>query len=249
MVASKSISAAKIRTNVHEMILDSGKRIKYVAPRNIAMSKDALTIMRPVERSLLGDHTTDDWEGVQDFCQAMDDMIEVEMDRELFLGKKVLEIGFCTGLPSAFALQRGAKEVEIYCDSQAALECYIKPTLRRNNVRPEKYKIVSALHLSSIDASLNGYDVILAPEIIRNTEENLEVFHSIFERVLKDGGIILLMGRTYYNDYDGNIPSFMDFVKSKGQFDAIIRWTSQNQKKEQQEVAPRKMIQITRCIR
>lgn len=130
MVANKSISAAKIRTNVHEMILDSGKRVKYVAPRNIAMPKDALTIMRPVERSLLGikekiviilskflgDHTTDDWEGVQDFCQAMDDMIEVEMDRELFLGKKVLEIGFCTGLPSAFALQRGAKEVEIYCD-------------------------------------------------------------------------------------------------------------------------------------
>uniref|UniRef100_A0A914CAP3 Uncharacterized protein n=1 Tax=Acrobeloides nanus TaxID=290746 RepID=A0A914CAP3_9BILA len=91
---------------------------------------------------------------------------------------------------------------------------------------------------------INRYDVIIAPELISNTGENLELFHSIFERVLKDGGIILLMGRNYYNDYEGNIPSFMDFVKSKGQFDAFIRWTSQKQ-----DIAPRKMIQLTHCIR
>uniref|UniRef100_A0A914C934 Uncharacterized protein n=1 Tax=Acrobeloides nanus TaxID=290746 RepID=A0A914C934_9BILA len=190
MVVSKSMAAAKIRTNVHEFTLDSGKKIKFVAPRNVVLSKDIVPIMRPAEGPSLDGHSSDDWEGVQDCCQAMDDMIEIEMEHGLFEDKKVLEIGFCTGLPSVFAFQCGAKEVGIYCDSQAALECYIKPTLRRNNVSQEMYKIVSALQLSSIDASSNGYDVIIAPELISNTGENLVLFHSIFERVLKDGGII-----------------------------------------------------------
>ena len=54
MVVSKSMAAAKIRTNVHEFTLDSGKKIKFVAPRNVVLSKDIVPIMRPAEGPSLG---------------------------------------------------------------------------------------------------------------------------------------------------------------------------------------------------
>lgn len=65
--------------------------------------------------SVLDNQHSDEWDGVHEYCQALDHLIEVEMDQELFEGKRVLEIGFCTGLPSIFALDHGANSATVYC--------------------------------------------------------------------------------------------------------------------------------------
>jgi len=32
------------------------------------------------------------WEGVMDFCQALDNAVEIEQEKEMFIGKRVLEV-------------------------------------------------------------------------------------------------------------------------------------------------------------
>ena len=53
----------------------------------------------------------------------------------------------------------------------------------------------------------------------------------------------LLSGRTYYTNCDGNLPAFLNLIKQKGRFDAIIRWSL-----PYRDLAPRKFVQLTRKI-
>lgn len=41
---------------------------------------------------LLDNLHSDEWEGVHDFCQVLDNAIEFEIETELFEGKRVLEV-------------------------------------------------------------------------------------------------------------------------------------------------------------
>lgn len=49
----------------------------------------------------------------------------------------------------------------------------------------------------------------------------------------------LLAAKLYYFGVGGSVPTFLDFVKSRGKFDSIDRWTSKTE-------VPRKVIQLTR---
>lgn len=49
----------------------------------------------------------------------------------------------------------------------------------------------------------------------------------------------LIAAKLYYFGVGGNVPSFIEFVKSKGKFNSLILWTSDS-------TVPRKVIQLTR---
>jgi hypothetical protein len=52
------------------------------------------------------------------------------------------QLGFVTGLPSVLAATHGAQAVHMHSwdDSAGQLECYVKPTLRRNSVSAGRCK-------------------------------------------------------------------------------------------------------------
>lgn len=178
-------------------------------------------------------------------CQALDDMMEIDKDTELLADKSILEIGYTTGLPSVLALASGAADVTIHSWTSSMNDFYVKPTMRRNNVPRSRCK-TSASAVKSCLQSLRGktYDVILAPELLATDEEEFAELHDVLVELLKPEGIVLILSRTYYAQCSGSLQAFLDLCKQKNQFDAHIRWNS-----TKSDLAPRKMIQLTRMIR
>ncbi|KHN85653.1 Cyclin-dependent kinase 16 [Toxocara canis] len=56
--------------------------------------------------------------------------------------------------------------------------------------------------------------------------------------------LLLLTARMYYFNCEGNLPVFLDLIKSRGKFEVYTRWTS-----SKNDVVQRKVIQLTRTIR
>ncbi|CAB3405569.1 unnamed protein product [Caenorhabditis bovis] len=83
----------------------------------------------------------EDWEGVNSLCQAIDQIVEIEMESDFFYGKSVLEIGFSTGLPSVYAFESDANEVALHTFTKTAMEVFCKPTLKRNNIPNNQTKL------------------------------------------------------------------------------------------------------------
>uniref|UniRef100_A0A914CVU9 Uncharacterized protein n=1 Tax=Acrobeloides nanus TaxID=290746 RepID=A0A914CVU9_9BILA len=124
------------------------------------------------------------------------------------------------------------------------LECFIKPTLIRNDIAINQLNFTSGHLKNALDEhSQNRYNVVLAPELLHNKKEKYEELHDFIDMVLSDDGIVLLSGRTYYTNCDGNLPAFLNLIKQKGRFDAIIRWSL-----PYRDLAPRKFVQLTRKI-
>jgi predicted nicotinamide N-methyase len=170
-------------------------------------------------------------------------MIVIEKDVELLLGKCILEIGFTTGLPSMLALDAGANEVTLHSWDQQSMATYVKGTVRRNAIPKSLVKFTTG-ELETCMNSLKGkkFDVILCPELINTNEESFPLIHQILDNALAEHGVILLSGRSFYDNVSGSISAFIDYLKSNGTFDAFIRWTS-----SRNEANPRKLLQITRC--
>ncbi|KAH7731398.1 Protein F22B7.9 [Aphelenchoides avenae] len=232
MVVTKNLKVEGDLSPINrELRLGSGRAIRYVAPLklNVCTQPSASDvdqyIVPPRKRSSSDTEQTDDWDGVVELCQAIDDAMEIDNDTELLADKRVLEMGFCTGLPSIFALDSGATDVALHCWSSAALELYVKPTLQRNNVRRNRYKLSSG-DLSSCKRAIGGqkFDIILAPELINADESEFDALHDILDHALADNGIVL--------------------VKLRACFDAHVRWVS-----PKPDLAPRKVVQLTRIIR
>jgi len=195
--------------------------------------------------SLTRSKKVDKWDGANDLCQFTDNCIEIEKDVEMFEGKRVLEIGFCTGLPSVFAFENGASSVTLHCLDPTSLSSFVKPTLGRNNVPRNRSKFSSG-DLEGCRRALNGqkFDVILAAELINTEESEFEAIHELLDSALAPNGIVLFSSRPYYSHCSGSLPTFLDLVKVKGVFDADIRWTS-----SKSDSAPRKVVQLNRSIR
>uniref|UniRef100_A0A0R3RMX8 Endonuclease/exonuclease/phosphatase n=1 Tax=Elaeophora elaphi TaxID=1147741 RepID=A0A0R3RMX8_9BILA len=87
-------------------------------------------------------------------------------------------------------------------------------------------------------ATLKGFDVVLTSETIYN-EEHYGVLHDLFDVVLPSDGLVLLAAKMFYFGVGGNIPSFLEYVKTRGVFDTYICWSSECN-------VPRKIIQLTR---
>jgi len=225
-----------------EMVLDSGRKIFYVAPLWCNAIENESGLGLPGKN---GNEESDKWEGVGDLCRHLDNAIEVEHDSKLFKGKRVLELGFCTGLPSAFAIANGASSVTIHCPDQSTLDFYVKPTLTRSRVPRSRCKFILG-NFENFKRSLSAqkFDIILAPELTNTDKEEFEAVHSVLDAALSDDGIIILSSRTYYPECTGCLQTFLELLKLKGTFDSHLRAVI-----DPSEVAPRKIIQINRTIR
>ncbi|TKR64761.1 hypothetical protein L596_025246 [Steinernema carpocapsae] len=235
-----------------ELMLESGKQIYYVAPlnanpvRNMSNFVNENTYSNPTKRKgSCHDDSDEEWHGVNALCQAIDNAITIDMEKDMFFGKSVLELGFCTGLPSLFAWDNGASEVALHCYSKADLDLYVKPTMRRNNIPLNRCKFSSG-DLAACKRALGGkkFDVVLASELINTNESDFKAIHEIIELALADDGICLMSAKAYYPGVNGNLPSFLDLVKVRGRFDVFYRWQA-----PKTEIIPRKVVQFTRTIR
>jgi hypothetical protein len=252
MVVTKSLKQNALAMAHQDLRLDSGRSVRYVAPAKgcvcpqVSLSDVEQYIIPPRKRSSTTeiDHS-EEWEGVAELCQALDNIMEIEKDKELLADKRILEIGFSTALPSILALDTGATDIAIHCWNPSMLELYVKPTLQRNNVRRNRYKLSSG-DLTSCKRAIGGqkFDVILAPELTNTEESDFEALHDILDKALAADGLILMSAKPYYEKISGNLPAFLDLVKLRGSFDAHVRWTS-----TKLDLAPRKVIQMTRTIR
>ncbi|KAI1721116.1 lysine methyltransferase domain-containing protein [Ditylenchus destructor] len=256
MVLIESMKMSQEAATNCEMPMDSGRRIHYVAPRKYSQlltgkqEGDSCDFLMPanVQRKLSTNGSSeevDKWEGVNDLCQMCDNCIEIERDIQMFEGKRVLEIGFCTGLPSVFAFEHGASSVTLHCTDASTLEEFVKPTIRRNNVPRSRSKFSSG-DWESCKRALSGqkFDVILAPELLNAEENEFEQIHAILDVALAPNGIVLFSARPYYSHCSGSLPVFLDLVKMKACFDADARWMS-----TKSESAPRNVVQLTRSMR
>uniref|UniRef100_A0A915CQC3 Uncharacterized protein n=1 Tax=Ditylenchus dipsaci TaxID=166011 RepID=A0A915CQC3_9BILA len=241
LIESLKITGQQAATNCN-LSMDSGRRICYVAPRKYSalLSSDSENIDTGLglTRKLSGSNGN----GGALMRQTSG---KIEKNVEMFEGKRVLEIGFCTGLHSVFAFANGASSVTLHSLDATTLNSFVKPTLRRNNVPRNRSKFSSG-DLESFKMVLNNqkFDVILAAELISTDESEFEAIHDMLNAALAPNGIVLFSARPYYDHCSGSLPTFLDLVKMKGCFDADIRWTS-----TKTDVAPRKVVQLNRSIR
>lgn len=237
-----------------ELMLESGRCIYYVAPPDVNLTKEIYSESDAIDAeptravrknsSYTTNDPTDDWEGVNALCSALDKTLELE-SAEILDGKNVLEIGFCTGLPSVFALANGASNVTLHCADKEMLDYYVIPTLARNKVKHSQRKLISG-GLDNLKKSIKEkqFDMVLAPEYINTERADFEELHDFIDYALAPDGICFLTSRMYYFNCDGNLPEFLDLIKSKGKFEPYIRWTS-----SKSDVVQRKVVQLTRSMR
>jgi len=238
-----------------DLRVESGRLIRYLAapganPRTEtrAWGGDAdeeNSLMPTRKKHSLMDAQMDDWEGVNALCQYLDTTIDVELEHDLFDGKRVLEIGFTTGLPSVFALDNGATEVTLHCHSKADLECFVKPTLlERNGVNARLCKFSTGT-VADCRRALRGkkFDVILTPELLNRSIEDFEELHALIDESLEADGICVLTSRMHYPSVDGNLPAFLSLITARRCFDCIVRWES-----PRSDVVRRKLVMLTRRI-
>uniref|UniRef100_A0AC34QC19 Uncharacterized protein n=1 Tax=Panagrolaimus sp. JU765 TaxID=591449 RepID=A0AC34QC19_9BILA len=248
VVKTAAPSEAIASTN-SELHMVSGQVIRYVAPVPLDSENNNdhqhVVMLAQEKRLLFGDinDELDKWIGVSEMCQAIDHLVEIDMETDLFKGKNVLEVGFTSGLPSVYAMEHGAKNATIYSSNATLLDAYAKPTMRRNNIRNNVEFVTGEIEDLKTMLTNTKYDIILAPELVNTKSEYFEEIHDMLETVLSDNGMIFFSGRTHYNTCDGNMQSMLDIIKSKNRFDAIDRSPML-----QNHTAPRKIFQLMRKI-
>lgn len=175
------------------------------------------------------------WEGAIDLCEYIDKVLEPQILRD----KKILEVGCGAGLPSILALQKGAKEVVLQDYNDVVVSCFTKDNFTINNVNLENCRFYGC-DWATLQQKIDGqkFEVVLTSETIYN-EEHYEILHKLFDVVLPADGLILLAAKMFYFGVGGNIPSFLEYVKTRGIFDTYICWSSESD-------VPRKIIQLTR---
>ncbi|KJH46137.1 hypothetical protein DICVIV_07785 [Dictyocaulus viviparus] len=253
-----------------ELKLESGRFIRYVAPKDANPRKEMLCQqtfgeMRISRRRKSSGHDAIDqmvcWEGVNSLCHVLDAIIEIDKETDFFEGKSVLEIGFATGLPSVFAYENGANEVTLHSPSKSSLDLYCIPTLRRNAIPENKCKFSSG-DLSQMRKAIGGkkaqllyflnillrlffnilrFDVILAAELLNRSEDEFDKVLQILDEALSHDGVCFLSTPTHYFSVDSNLVSFIDRMKMHRKFDGIERWSS-----PRTDVVQSKVIQLTR---
>jgi hypothetical protein len=227
-----------------ELRLNSARTLKFLAPINLEFSANSDTDQYVIRKRSYSNQAQDNenWEGIREFVQAIDDLIVIDKDTELFIGKSCLELGFTTGLPSLLAFGSGANDVTLHSWSSTGPSENVKLTISKRI--PKNLFKFSNGNLETCLRSLGGkkFDIILAPELIDADEQDFDTIIDILDAALSPHGLVLLSGRTFYAQSTGSIQGFLDQIKQRGIFDAFIRWESPNVA----DVAPRKVIQMTR---
>uniref|UniRef100_A0AC35G1H5 Uncharacterized protein n=1 Tax=Panagrolaimus sp. PS1159 TaxID=55785 RepID=A0AC35G1H5_9BILA len=230
----------------NELCMESGN-ILFTAPLTLDSSKinecQQLVLLAREKRLLFGDSNKEieKWNGVNDFCQTLDNIVEIQKETKLFEGKRMLEIGFTTALPSIYALQHGAKDITVVIPTEEALKTHIESTFFQNNANERVTYIIGDVDDLTRKVGGEKFDIILAPEIVYTKQRHFEKIHNAFEFLLASDGLILMSGRTHYHNCDGNMSSMIDLIKRKNHFD-IMDQTSRSHSRY--ETAPRKIVQI-----
>lgn len=121
MVLIKTAACTENTPVSNELCMES-KNIPFVAPVTFNSTQinehQQVVLLAQEKRLLFGDlnEEMDKWAGASDFCQTLDNIVEVESETDFFEGKRVLEVGFCTGLPSIYALEHGATSATLVYD-------------------------------------------------------------------------------------------------------------------------------------
>jgi len=231
----------------NELCMESGN-IPFVAPVTLTNAKvnehQQVVLLAQEKRLLFGDlnEEMDKWSGASDFCSAIDNIVEIENETDLFEGKRILEVGFCTGLATIYALEHGAIDATLVYPTEEAFETYIKPTMSQNKVNGKVDYIIGDVDNLKDKIGSEKFDIILAPELVLTKEEYFERIHDLLDAALAVDGMIILSGRTHYNNCSGNMPSMLEMIKSKNRFDAIDRTPNSLR----HDTAPRKIVQLFR---
>uniref|UniRef100_A0A914YRC7 Uncharacterized protein n=1 Tax=Panagrolaimus superbus TaxID=310955 RepID=A0A914YRC7_9BILA len=204
-------------------------------------SDDAKTNKRHIFPGDLNE-VKDKWSIASDFRLAIENIVEFEKETNYFEGKNILELGFCTGIPSAYALKHGASNATLVYPNEETYEIFIKPTITKNNVDTKVKFIVGDIENLLDKIGTEKFDIILAPELVFTREEYFERIHDMLDSVLTEDGIVIFSGRTHSNSCSGSIQSMLELIKSKNRFDAMDR-TSNSLR---HDTAPRKFVQLMR---
>uniref|UniRef100_A0A7E4W849 Class I SAM-dependent methyltransferase n=1 Tax=Panagrellus redivivus TaxID=6233 RepID=A0A7E4W849_PANRE len=249
MVVVKTATASAYAHINSELHMESGRVLRYVAPQSLNANlsdHQQVALLAQEKRQLFGDAAdeSEKWAGVNDLCCALDNIVEIDHETDLFKGKSILEVGFTSGLPAAYALQHQAASATLFCHDKTQMESFVKPTMRRNNIR-NNIKFITC-DIEDLKEKLKGqkFDIILAPELVNTDQKYYEQIYEMLEAALTDNGIIFFSGRTHYRHCDGNMPAMLDLVKSKNQFDAIDRLCGQRV-----DTTPWKVVQLIRKMR
>ncbi|CAG9532344.1 unnamed protein product [Cercopithifilaria johnstoni] len=247
MVRSNSTKSSQGAFIEGTLELDSGLKISYVAPAHAASIKENSSIEKNVSRKtsfIEGSDPREEWEGVFEMCYALDHAVRFETD-DLVKGRKVLEIGFCTALPSVFAAKNGAKHITLHSSDSEVMESCVKPTLSRNKIKNVQHRtLCSSLEDLRKLIKPNEFEVIIAVELFNSEKNRFEEIHDFTDYALANDGVCLLESRMFYINCESSLHEFLDLVKSKGKFDVYTRWST-----PKSEIIQRKVIQLTRTVR
>ncbi|MCP9259500.1 Golgin subfamily A member 4 [Dirofilaria immitis] len=165
------------------------------------------------------------WECSIDLCEYIDKILEPQILRD----KKILEVG----------CGEDYHQFWHYRKNDVVVSCFTKDNFTVNNVSLENCRFYGC-DWTTLQQKMNGqkFDVVLTSETIYN-EENYGILHDLFDVVLPPDGLILLAAKMFYFGIGGNIPSFLEYVKTRSIFDTYICWSSESD-------VPRKIIQLTR---
>jgi predicted O-methyltransferase YrrM len=180
------------------------------------------------------------WMDLSVFCQSLRNIVEVDGDVSFFHGKRILEIGFTTGLPAIYALEKFAESVMVVCANKEILEASIKPTFSQSKDADRVDCTVGDVTELENVLEADEYDVILAPELIHTSVEDFERIHDTLYSLLAYEGVILFSGHAYYSDSNGNMQSILDIIKQKDKFEAVDRTPSTSES----DPCQRKVIQL-----
>ncbi|KAK6101292.1 hypothetical protein QQG55_4030 [Brugia pahangi] len=250
MVLSNSTKSSQAAFSERTLELESGLKINYVAPVHAVPSKENSstensTGLVPRKRSFIeGSDPWEYWEGVFEMCYALDHAIQFETD-DLVKGCQVLEIGFCTALPSVFAIKNGAKHITLHSNNTEMMESCVKSTLSRNKIKNVQHRLLySSLEDLRKLVGRNEFEVIFVVEFFNSQKNQFEEIHDFIDYALANNGICLFESRMFYINCESSLHEFLDLVKMKGKFDIYTRWST-----PKSEITQRKVIQLTRAIR
>ncbi|MCP9259143.1 hypothetical protein DINM_002111 [Dirofilaria immitis] len=276
MVLSNSAKSNQAAFSECILELESGMKIDYVAPayaaplmENSSIENSMSSVLRkevlwtavvlatniyltPLSRSLLKGFRSDpreEWEGVFEMCYALDHAVRFETDT-LVKGCKVLEIGFCTGLPSVFAMKNGAEHITLNSNNNELMESCMKSTFSRNRIKSVQYKILrnsmeefrntmkpnewvlarNNTSQENIAGLCLWFEVIFAVEFFNSEKNRFEEIHDFIDYALTNNGVCLLESRMSYINCESSLQDFWIWSRRKANSMFISVGRHQNQK-------------------
>ncbi|CAK9827458.1 Histidine protein methyltransferase 1 homolog [Anthophora retusa] len=111
-------------------------------------------------------------------------------------------------------------------------------TLKRCEFFCGDWESFTKLHTSSDGNELTKYDLIFTSETIYNPNNHKKLYE-VFKQRLKQDGIGLIAGKSYYFGVGGGMRQFQNFIEADGIFDVNVTWKSR-------EGLQREILKITR---